>query len=82
MTIQAAPRPEPAALSAPDAAAYVGVSRAHWLRLVASGRAPRGMKLGARRVWSRAELGRWIQAGAPALVLWLAMQDGNPGSEA
>jgi predicted DNA-binding transcriptional regulator AlpA len=67
-------RVQPAAFDARAAAAFVGVSRAHWLRLAASGRAPRGMKLGARRVWSRAELSAWIEAGAPALVRWQAMR--------
>jgi len=61
---------DPAALDARAVAAFVSVSRAHWLRLVASGRAPQGVKLGARRVWSRAELRAWIDAGAPSLAKW------------
>lgn len=58
---------EPVAMNACKAAAFCGVSRAHWWRLVASGRAPRGIKLGARRVWVKAVLAGWLEAGAPAV---------------
>lgn len=64
-----------AAIDARDAAAFVGISRAHWLRLVSCGRAPRGLKLGARRVWSTVELAAWIEAGAPPLVKWEALRE-------
>lgn len=70
---------DPAAFDARGSAAFVAVSRAHWLRLVASGRAPRGMKLGARRVWSRAELTAWIEAGAPPLARWMTMHGRGGG---
>ena len=59
----------PAAFDARAAAAFVGVnSRAHLLRLVAAGRAPRGIELGAHCVWSRVELAVWIEAGTPGIA--------------
>jgi predicted DNA-binding transcriptional regulator AlpA len=41
----------------------VAMSKRGWLRLCDSGRAPWGIKLGARRVWDETELDAWIASG-------------------
>jgi predicted DNA-binding transcriptional regulator AlpA len=48
-----------------EAAAVVGVSRAHFRRLVATGRAPRPLKLGNASRWRVEELRRWVELGCP-----------------
>lgn len=45
------------------AAAKVGCSYRHWLRLADSGKAPPGIKLGALRRWDLAALDAWIAGG-------------------
>jgi predicted DNA-binding transcriptional regulator AlpA len=47
----------------PSAAAKMGCSYRHWLRLADSGRAPGGLKLGALRRWDLDALDAWIQGG-------------------
>ncbi|TAJ12095.1 MAG: DNA-binding protein, partial [Planctomycetota bacterium] len=48
------------------AAALLGVGRATWWKLHASGRVPAPLRFGRRTLWRRAELERWIAADAPA----------------
>lgn len=72
--------PQPSSVLAVDlgtAASLVGVSRAHFARQVSSGRAPRGLLIGRRRVFLVEELAAWLQAGAPALVKWQALRGGG-----
>lgn len=69
-----AARPQPLAVGAADAARLAGISRSHWFRLVASGRAPAGLRLGSRRLWRVDEIDRWLAAGAPAGERWETMQ--------
>lgn len=64
------------AVDAPEVAKLLGISRAHWLRMVSSGRAPRGVKLGARRVWVVTELRDWLEAGAPSAARWQELHGG------
>jgi predicted DNA-binding transcriptional regulator AlpA len=61
---------EPAALDARRSAEFVGVSRAHWMRQCAAGNTPAGVRLGARRLWARAELEAWLLAGCPSRAQW------------
>lgn len=55
------------------AAAECGVSRSAWYKLVASGKAPRPVKLGRSTRWRRAELEAWIRAGCPPWNTWRTM---------
>jgi predicted DNA-binding transcriptional regulator AlpA len=75
--LDACERHQPLAVSGTDAARLAGVSRSTWFRLVASGRAPRGLYLGSKRLWTVAELERWLAAGAPPAERWEAMQGGG-----
>ncbi len=45
----------------------IKISKRAWLRLCEEGKAPWGVKLGARRLWDRAELECWISHGCPAV---------------
>jgi predicted DNA-binding transcriptional regulator AlpA len=52
----------PAALSAADAAAYLGLSRASVWRMTAAGALPRPVMLSpGRRAWLRVELDLWLE---------------------
>lgn len=59
------PAPGRLMVSGRVAAAKVGCSYRHWLRLCDDGLAPPGKKLGALRRWDLDELDRWIAAGNP-----------------
>lgn len=55
-------RVAPAALSAADAAAYLGLSRASVWRMAAAGTLPRPVMLSpGRRAWMRDELDQWLE---------------------
>lgn len=47
-------------LSAPQAAAMLGLSTATLYRLVASGKLPPGIRVGGGRRWKRTDLTEWI----------------------
>jgi excisionase family DNA binding protein len=57
-----------------EAAALLGVSRAHVHRLRAGGRFPNGIKLGRALRFDRAELTAWVAAGCPEMTMWTAMK--------
>jgi len=61
---------EPLAVGAEEAAALCGVGRSLWCELDRAGRIPLPLKLGARCVWSVAELRRWMDAGCPDRERW------------
>ena len=67
---QAPAVPAPLATDARGAARFCGVSRSHWLAMVAGGRAPLGFRLGRRRLWLIEELSTWLRAGAPPRERW------------
>src|SRR5262245_53712272 len=69
---------EPLALDDVAAANLLGIGRSTWWRLIASGRAPRGIQLGRCRRWPRAELEAWLAAGAPSRERWDWMRGGRP----
>jgi predicted DNA-binding transcriptional regulator AlpA len=53
-----------------------GISRAQWYKLFGSGKTPLPIRLGSRRpVYLIAELGAWLQAGAPDRAAWLRMKN-------
>jgi predicted DNA-binding transcriptional regulator AlpA len=54
----------------------LGISRAQWFRLSASGRTPLPIRLGTRRpVYLISELENWLRAGAPDRATWLRLKD-------
>jgi predicted DNA-binding transcriptional regulator AlpA len=66
-TTTAAPQTalEPLRVDARAASAMLGVGRTLWLNLVASGRAPRPVRLGRRVLWVREELIKWVRNKCP-----------------
>ncbi|HZZ76909.1 MAG TPA: helix-turn-helix domain-containing protein [Gemmataceae bacterium] len=77
------PKPTPVAreqnsesLLIPDTevAALCHCSRSHWHTLSAAGKVPPSVKLGRKRLWRRAEIEAWINAGCPDASTWAAMQ--------
>ena len=60
-------------LRAADAAKICGVSVVTWWRWDSAGRIPQGLKVGGARLWRRAELTDWIQAGSPKREQWQAI---------
>jgi predicted DNA-binding transcriptional regulator AlpA len=67
-------RVEPLSIGRRDVPRVVGVSGRTWDRLVATGRAPRPVCLGRRKVWPVAELRAWLAAGAPPRNEWDILQ--------
>jgi predicted DNA-binding transcriptional regulator AlpA len=64
-------------LSAAESAELLGMSRASFWALHASGRVPLPVRLGARMTrWRRDELLRWVEAGCPARLRWQAQARG------
>lgn len=63
-------QPEPAALRAPDAASFCGVSSASWARLHSASLIPAPVRLGGCVLWSRRELEAFLLAGAPSREVW------------
>jgi len=72
--------PAPLAVSAAAAAALLGISRAHWLRLCSAGRVPEPVRLGRCVRWNVDELKRWIEAGCPGRDRWIALREKTRGS--
>ena len=58
------PMPERLLLTAREAAAMLGVSERHFRALDVSGRVPTPVRLGRSVRWPRAELAKWVEAGA------------------
>lgn len=56
---------DPLLLTDVQAAALVGVSRAHWHRLRAAGKLPPAIKLGRSCRWRRRDLELWIEHSCP-----------------
>lgn len=57
-----------------EAAALLGISRAHLHRLRAAGRFPEAVRLGRAIRFDRQELVEWAQAKCPDLSVWRAMR--------
>ena len=62
-------------ITAEEAAWLLGISRAHFYKLLSSGRLPAPVNLGRSVRWARAELEAWIATGAPPRVQWEATKD-------
>ncbi len=60
LEVKAAPLPSPALVPLEDALRIVPVSPSTWRRLYERGEAPRPVKVGARRLWLRAELEQFV----------------------
>lgn len=65
---------QPIATDGEGVSRLTGISRSHWYRLVATGRAPVGFRLGKSRRWMVEEIRTWLAAGAPPRDRWEAMQ--------
>jgi len=66
------PETEKLLISARDAAAMLGISRAFFYGMIATGRlGPAPVKLGRRRLYKIDELRDWCRAGCPARDKWL-----------
>jgi excisionase family DNA binding protein len=66
--------PTPLLITDLDAAALLGISRAHLHRLRVAGKFPEAIRLGRALRFDRAELVAWAQAKCPDLAQWKAMQ--------
>jgi len=65
------------ALTANDAAGLLGISRAQFWKLHASGKLPVPVYLGVKAPrWRAEELRDWLAAGCPDRVSWLKLQEG------
>ena len=64
----------PVLVTADQASAMLGVSKAHFYRMHNAGRIPLPVRLGGAVRWRRAELLAWIDAGMPNRQRWQAMQ--------
>jgi predicted DNA-binding transcriptional regulator AlpA len=67
-------RLRPLAVRRPQAAQICGISDRLFGALVASGRAPRGLRLARCRVWLVSDLRRWLESGAPCREQFEAMR--------
>jgi predicted DNA-binding transcriptional regulator AlpA len=77
-TTKAPSNSERLALPAKDAAALVGVSRAQWWKLHASGKIPLPVYLGTKAPrWRVDELRAWLAAGAPDRQTWQRIREGR-----
>lgn len=64
-------------LTAAEAAAFIGVSRAHWLKQVSSGQVPSPFRIGRSVRWHADELRAWAAAGAPPRARWEHLRRGG-----
>jgi predicted DNA-binding transcriptional regulator AlpA len=72
-------QPNKLALPAREAAALVGVSRAQWWKLHASGKVPLPVYLGTKAPrWRVEELRDWLAAGCPDRLTWQRIRGGRP----
>ena len=62
-------------MRAEQVAAQCGVAKVTWWRWNASGMVPAGLKIGGARLWRRAEILEWVQAGSPNREKWQAIQN-------
>lgn len=70
----------PLAIDGDDLAPTLGISPRHVETLHASGRLPRPVWLGKRRLWVVDEIRSWLAAGAPPREQWDAIRDREVGS--
>jgi hypothetical protein len=65
-------------VSAPNAAALLGISTSHFFGLLRAGRVgPEARRLGRRRLYDRDELLRWWAAGCPPRERWTKIDARN-----
>lgn len=69
--------PVPLAVGLETLSHLLGVSPRTLRGLSNSGRIPRPIHLGRRRVWCVAEVQKWLEAGAPERARWEAMRSGG-----
>jgi predicted DNA-binding transcriptional regulator AlpA len=64
----------PLVYSRQELAAVLGLGLATVDRMDSAGKLPKPVRLGARKVWARAEIAEWLQAGAPDRRTWEGMR--------
>lgn len=68
--LREAASPVPMLLDAEQAAAYAGVSRSGWYRLVAAGVIPQAIRIeGVGPRWRRSDIDRWVERLRPSRKL-------------
>ena len=75
VVVQAAPL----LVAAEDAAKLLGLSRRTFERLLGTGRIPRPLRLGRRRLWRVAELQAWTDGDCPSRERWDIMRGAGDG---
>jgi excisionase family DNA binding protein len=61
-----------------EAAALIGISRAHFHRLRAAGKlGPQAIRLGRKVLYERESVVAWVKAGCPDAPTWRAIQGQN-----
>ena len=60
-----------------EVAELLGISASMVRKLDRTGRMPRPLRLGTRKVWDLDELRRWSRAGAPSRDRWEALRGGG-----
>jgi predicted DNA-binding transcriptional regulator AlpA len=73
--IETVENPKPLLLSAEAAARLIGIGRSLFWSMHSAGKVPLPVGLGKRRLWRRAELEKWVDAGCPERVRWAAMSE-------
>jgi len=58
------------AVNAKELAKMLGVSLRHIRRMDAAGKLPRPVTIGHTKRWLVAEIGEWLEAGAPDRAAW------------
>jgi predicted DNA-binding transcriptional regulator AlpA len=72
---EAVPLPKPLLMCDREAAAMIGISRAHFHRLRAAGKfGPPAIRLGRKVMYEREAVALWVKAGCPDASTWRAMQ--------
>ncbi len=75
MTSQTTENPVKLLLSAQEAAAILGIGRAHFYGLLSAGLiGPLPIKLGRRSLWKADEIRSWVSRDCPPRSRWLAMK--------
>ena len=68
---------QPLAAGVSEVAELLGISASMVRKLDRTGRMPRPLRLGTRKVWDLDELRRWSRAGAPSRDRWEALRGGG-----
>ena len=65
---------QPLLINSREAAEILNIGKSLFYRLHSEGKIPAPTRLGARVLWSRDELERWVEAGSPNRQHWNALK--------